>query len=222
VVLRHAIGASKIACLGARNLTLAEATDWALLCHDGTQWAVLAASTLADGLLTASNTWTGTQTMADGSLVQSVGKGTGTGDVLQRLGGTVTEGLELRCYEDTVAPAAVETNLINLPAGSVVLAVFANVESALTGGGTTATWSIGTAADPDKYGTAGYPTQADSLAKNSKSSWMGTWAFLTSSEQMVLSAAATGGAADGDTALTVGSVRVRVYYYAVNALDDAP
>lgn len=66
VVLRHAVGANKIATLGARNISLAEVTDWALLVSDGTQWAVLAASTLADGILAATNTWTGAATFTGG------------------------------------------------------------------------------------------------------------------------------------------------------------
>lgn len=47
VVLKHAVGADKIACPGARDITLAESTDWAQLAYDGTQWVVLTSSTLA-------------------------------------------------------------------------------------------------------------------------------------------------------------------------------
>lgn len=50
VVLKHAIGADKIACPGGRDISLAEATDWALLEHNGTQWTVVASSTLADAI----------------------------------------------------------------------------------------------------------------------------------------------------------------------------
>lgn len=49
VVITHAIGADKIACPGAQDISLAEATDWAMLAYDGTQWIVLAFSTLALG-----------------------------------------------------------------------------------------------------------------------------------------------------------------------------
>ena len=177
---------------------------------------------LGNQLISGTKTFDGTLAMADGSLLQCAGRGTGTGDVIERIGNTATEGLELRVFEDTISPAAVETNVVNLPAGSIPIAVLGNVEAALTGGGTTVTWSIGTAGDPDKYGTAGFPTQADSLAKNSKSRFLGPFTQLTSAEQIVLSAAATGGAADGDTALTVGSVRIRVIYWTCNDLDDAP
>lgn len=47
VVLKHAVGANKIACPDARDISLAEGTDWAILVNDGTQWVVLAFNTLA-------------------------------------------------------------------------------------------------------------------------------------------------------------------------------
>jgi hypothetical protein len=168
-------------------------------------------------------TASGTVNIDDGGLLYIEGNGTGTGDVVERLGGSATEGLEKRVYQQTVSPSAIETNLINLPAGAVVLSVQGNVEVLLVAGGTSVTWSIGTAADPDKYGTQGNPgAAADSLLQNSKSSFLPAWAMIgAGGEQMVLTAAATGGAADGDTAFSAGSVRVRVVYYAVNDLDNA-
>jgi len=150
----------------------------------------------------------------DGSLINLRGAGTGTGDVLGRIGGTDTEGLELRVYEATLSPAAVETNAINLPANSQVLSVQSNVETALTGGGTTDSYGLGTAADPDKYGSSA------TLTQNSKTDYIGVGTSLTSSEQMVLTGTASE-TADGDTALTVGTVRVRVVYLALNSLDNA-
>ena len=90
--------------------------------------------------------------------------------------------------------------------------------NALVAGGTSVTLSIGTAADPDKYGTH----SSDTLAQNEKIDTIPDWAAgLAASEQMVLTAAATGGAADGDTVFSAGSVRVRVVYYFPNSLDDA-
>lgn len=166
----------------------------------------------------------------DGSALALRGYGTGTGDVIQQVGRTSTEAFRLCIYDETVSPSAVETNLLNIPAGSLLVSVQANVESALTGGGTTATWSIGTTGDPDKYGSAGFSSitgsaAADSLAKNSASTWFGdashAMSLSAAAEQLVLTGAATGGAADGDTALTVGSVRVRVIYWQLQALDSA-
>lgn len=161
---------------------------------------------------------TGSATLEDGDLLTIEGAGTGTGDVVARIGATATEGLELRVYEATVTPAAIETNLLNTPAGAVILSVQANCEAALTGGSTTVTWSVGINGNVDKYGTA---AGGDTLAKNSKIDTIPDWATLAAAEQMVLAGAVTGGATAGDTALTVGSVRVRVVYLALNSLDDA-
>ena len=130
------------------------------------------------------------------------------------VGPTATEGLKTVVQEETLSPAAVETALATvIPKGSVIRAVLANVQTALTGGSTTVTWSVGVAADPDKYGTAGHPTKADALTKNSKSNWINAALVqLTADETIVLTGAATGGTADGDTALTVGTVRIVVIY----------
>ena len=46
VVVTHGVGANLIACPGGLSVSLAEATDWVLLAYNGTQWAVLAGSTL--------------------------------------------------------------------------------------------------------------------------------------------------------------------------------
>ena len=48
VVLRHAIGANKIATPGGISISLAEDTDWAKLVHNGTQWSVIGSSALVD------------------------------------------------------------------------------------------------------------------------------------------------------------------------------
>lgn len=194
-----------------------ELADGASIKADIVAEKVADAGVTVDGLLVKD----GGFVVPDGSTAQIRGAGTGTGDVVERVGGSATEGLERRVYEDTVSPVAVETNLINLPAGAKVISVQANVEVLLVAGGTSVTWSIGTAADPDKYGTSGFPTQADDLTKNSKSDFLGDSTQLTAAEQMVLTAAATGGAGDGDTAFSAGSVRVRVVYDFPNSLDDA-
>lgn len=157
-------------------------------------------------------------TLADGMTLELRQRANSAGAVAMRWGGAVsTEGVELYVAENTVSPAAVETAVCTVPAGAVILSVQANCESALTGGGTTVTWAIGTTGDPDKYGYPG----SDTLAQNSKVNTIPDWAVLGSSEAIVLSGAATGGTADGDTALTVGSVRVVVTYLALNALADA-
>jgi hypothetical protein len=168
----------------------------------------------------------GAMTKADGVRTDVRGAGTGTGDIVQNYGGTTTEGWQRRVYEATVSPAAVETNLLNLPAFGAIVSIQANVQTALTGGGTTVTFSIGTAADPDKYGTAGTGTAggvADTLTLDAKLNFFPVAGKVleTAAEQIVLTGAATGGAADGNTALTVGSVRVRIVYEILVSLDNA-
>ena len=48
VVIKHAIGANKIATPGGISISLAEGTDWALLMYNGTQWSVIGSSALVD------------------------------------------------------------------------------------------------------------------------------------------------------------------------------
>lgn len=211
-------------------------TDGNIIVGDGANWVAESGATartslgLGTGDSPTFTTVTAGLTVPDGSAVVLQGSGTGTGDVVERVGATATEAFRLVVYDETVNPSAIETNLINLPAGSMLVSVQANVETALTGGGTTVTWSIGTAADPDKYGSAGFSSitgsaAADSLAQNGKVTWFGdgshAFSLSASAEQLVLTGCATGGAADGDTALTVGSVRVRAIYWQLQALDDA-
>lgn len=49
VVVKHAIGANCFACPGGRDITLAETTDMVAVYYNGTQWIVVAWSTLALG-----------------------------------------------------------------------------------------------------------------------------------------------------------------------------
>lgn len=193
----------------------------------------------ADGAITATGTITagglasaGTVQVSDGGILLQVGSGTGTGDKIACIGVDATHGIATYCYEATVSPAAIETALFTIPVMSVVDSVQANVESALTGGGTTATFSIGITGDVDAYGTASNSgVQADLLTKNAKANAfgrvaagagasIGLWSAATVDLKLI--GAATGGAAAGDTALTVGSVKVRVVYRSALSLADAP
>ena len=146
-----------------------------------------------------------------------------SGTSAQVWGPSATEGLQRVVQEEILSPDAIETALATvIPKGSSIKLVQGNANAALTGGGTTVTWSLGTAADPDKYGTAGWPTQGDSLAKNSKSSWVaGPSSQLSADETIILTGCITGGAADGNTKLSVGSVRVVVTFDTFLPLADA-
>lgn len=131
------------------------------------------------------------------------------------------EGLGLKVVDIEINPRAVETAVFTVPKGAMILMTEAIVKTLLVAGGTSVTWSLGTAATPAKYGSAGAPTQADSLLKNSKMykiAPLDTQGVLAADEPIVLTAAATGGAADGDTAFTAGTVRVVIHYWEAQPL----
>jgi hypothetical protein len=145
-----------------------------------------------------------------------------TATLAHQVGPSTTEGLQRYIIEETLSPSDIETSMTTaVPAGAKIIYVDANCESALTGGGTTVTWGLGITGNVDKYGTAGYPSQADALTQNSKSSWVGAVTTGSAAETIKLIAAATGGTPAGDTALTVGSVRVVVIYEKASGLANA-
>jgi hypothetical protein len=139
--------------------------------------------------------------------------------VAQCFGAVATEGLQIKVIDETISfagnAALYKAMTTPIPAGAVILAVQANVQSALTGGSTTVKVGLGpNASDPDKYG------KTSALTKNAKISTIPTHAVLASQEAIDVCACATGGGA-GDTALTVGSVRVRIVYAVPTDLADA-
>lgn len=197
--------------------------------------AASGASVIA-GAVASTNTWANLQTFTTGiqlpasSLLEQRGSSnSGTGQVLRRVGATSSEGMEERVLDITVSPAAVETALMTLPTNHVVDSVQACCMSALTGGGTTVTWGVGITGDVDAYGTVGNPT--DSLVKNGKLNAIGfkgsgagasIGVFSSTTVALKLIGAATGGTSAGNTALTVGSVRVVVRYRCLVDLTSAP
>ncbi len=171
---------------------------------------------------------TGTVTQQDGTIFVRAGTGTGTGDVVDVIGPDATHGLQTVVFEAVISPAAIETAVLTLPTNHIVLSTQMNIESALTGGGTTVSASLGITGDVDAYGTMGNPN--NQLTKNSKGNWMQTASgagasigiFSGATVGLKLIAAASGGASAGDTALTVGSVRVKVVYQVLASIADAP
>ena len=212
-------GGTDVTVSGTGDLVFADSLDVAfgagkdvIFTSDGTDLAVTGTGDINLGV---------DLTLNDGFTLGLKGKANVTGQVVEFLGDDSGEGWTRVVYDEVVSPVAVETNLINLPAGSVIESVQARCTVILVAGGTTVTWSVGTAADPDHYGSAGYSditgaAAADSLAANSNINWFGDSAHAvsmsTATEQFVLTGAATGGAADGNTAFSSGSVRVRVVY----------
>jgi len=160
--------------------------------------------------------------------------GTGTGKIVNKSGTSATEGYEERIFEDTFSPVAISTAVVTLPAGHTVMGTWMQVATTLTGGGTTATVSLGIAADVDELGTLAsddYTTQGDLLVADSKWTALASATPLTGrgdalglfsevARAVVVSGAAAGGATAGDTALTVGSIRIRIHYRVALPLDD--
>lgn len=184
-------------------------------------WTVTGDTNVSAGTLTAGAAYaSGAVILTDGASLAIRGAGTGTGDLVEIIGPDATHGWARYVYEATVAPAAIETALVTVPAESVVEAVQANVQTALTGGGTTVTFGVGVTGDVDAYGTAGAPTNL--LTINAKLNYSGAGnapgagaaigSFSKAAVGLKLIGAAAGGAAAGDTALTVGTVKVRVVY----------
>lgn len=224
-------GQTRVLAMPDANVTITAAA--ATVLDDTTVGAMATTLGLGTG---DSPTWTGgtfsgAVNLNDGSLLQRKGAGTGTGDVIEVLGPDSTHGMKTSVYEATVSPAAIETALFTVPAMSVIDSVQANVETALTGGGTTATFSIGITGDVDLYGTAtNAGAQADLLTKNAKcdafggrgsGAGAGLGVFTAATQSLKLIGAATGGATAGDTALTAGSVKIRVVYRTLMSLVDA-
>ncbi len=176
-------------------------------------------------------TTTGGSSGDDGLIVlagpaEHVMAGDASGVVIHAIGPATDEGKQTVLVDFTSGTlSAVETAVFTVPTGSIITYVGGNCETAIGfpgAAGTSVTWSIGTAADPDKYGTAGmFPTQADSLAQNSKSNWIPIPAQLTGAEAIVFTIAATGGNADGDTAPDSGVARVVIMYDTYLALANA-
>lgn len=165
-----------------------------------------------------------TVVIEDGSVKLPAGSvqhnnGTAAGAIAVGFGRTNAEGAQIAILEETISfvdnVALYKAMTTPVPAGAVILSVQANIEGALTGGGTTAKVGLGpNATDPDKYG------KTTVLTKNAKISTVPDWAVLAAPEAIDVCACTAAGAA-GDTALTVGSVRVRVVYLALANLADA-
>jgi len=141
-------------------------------------------------------------------------------EIIQRIGATATEGLEIVVIdEDLACTSGVFTNFTTaLPAGSVILSVQANLETIIVGADDNDNGlvkiGVGAAADPDLYGKT-----AD-LLKNSKIDTIPDWAVLGAT-QLRVNAVDAAGAIVTET-LASGTARVRVVYLALNSLDDAP
>lgn len=155
--------------------------------------------------------------LKDGAVYMPVGAPTPA--VALGFGTTTTSGAQVKIIDQTVSfagnAALYKAMTTPIPAGAVILSVQANVQAALTGGSTTVKVGLGpNASDPDKYG------KTSDLTQNQKIDTVPAWTVLSAQEAIDVCACATDGSA-GDTALTVGSVRVRIVYLALTSLQNA-
>lgn len=163
-------------------------------------------------------TWTKFAETRQGAPFPAVG--TAAGEAALLFGRTVAEGLMIKVIEESVVHAANNAALHKalttpIPAGAVILCAQANLETAITGGSTTVKVGLGpNASDPDKYG------KTSALTVNAKISTIPDWAVLGSEEAIDICACASAGGA-GDTALTSGTVRVRIVYLVAANLANA-
>jgi hypothetical protein len=142
-----------------------------------------------------------------------------TGGITRGYGSTANEGMQEATIEETISfagNAALYKELTyTFPVSTVFMSVQACIVSALTGGGTTVKVGIGPSSDPDAYGLS------SALTKNIKIDTIPDAAAGQATTLVLrLNSCASNGAA-GDTALTVGSVRVRICYRALVSLTDA-
>lgn len=118
VVIKHSIGANGFACPSGRDISLADANDWALCAYNGTQWTVLAFNTLAKG------------GGGLGSALASTSAGLGASLVgLEAIAGV--SATELQGFAEEIAP-----ELLSLTAARDKFAI-ATIAVADTGGGGT-------------------------------------------------------------------------------------
>ncbi len=134
-----------------------------------------------------------------------------------RFGGTLTEGLEVRIFDETYTIAASADNFdltSDIPSGAVILGAQLNIATAVVGAGTPAATAVGLGVDgdPNKYG------ETTGFTKNLKSDAMAAWAVLSATENVKLFA--TDGSGTKQGTLESGVVRVRIYFIALNGLDD--
>jgi len=176
------------------------------------------------GAVTEGNqTWSGTKTFvgnygivgtnATAVIVHSCAN-TGPATALF-LGTPSLGGLRIRQLDQVVSMLGLSVAMqTQIPKGASIMSVQAQVVQGLIASGSTVTWSIGAAGGfANTYGTAGAPTQSDSLLLNSKSATMVMGSPLGSANAVTVYAAATGGASAGNGAFTGGQVRVVVTYH---------
>jgi len=126
----------------------------------------------------------------------------------------------LRCLEETVDLTAAGAKFVAMaaaiPAGAVIIGAQANIQTAVTAGGTTVKVALGLhGVDVDLYG------KSTGLTKNLKIDTVPDWAVLGTATTIDVCGVTTSGAALGSANLSAGTVRVRIMYLDLTSLPNA-
>jgi hypothetical protein len=136
-----------------------------------------------------------------------IGAASGSGVDVKR----ITETVNLTGNESKFK-ALVQT----IPAGAVILSSQANIDAAVTGGGTTVKIALGlSGGDVDAYGLS------SGLTKNTKIDFIPSWAALAAETTIAVCGVVSNGSALGDTNITAGSVSVQIIYLQLASMANA-
>lgn len=154
---------------------------------------------------------------ASATVSSTLNAGAATAAVALRIGATITEGLELRVIDEVVdvSSAAASFDLTqDVPVSSVILAVQANANTAITGSGASG-FGIGISGSETVYG------ESSTLTQNSKIDTMSaSWTVLGSARDVRIYATDGAGTPAGTIGGSSEAIRVRIIFYALNSLDD--
>ena len=136
-------------------------------------------------------------------------------------GVSLAEGLQLKVIEETVdfgagggAAAKYRALTTAIPAGAIIIGAETTTKTLVVAGGTSVKIALGQhAGTVNKYGVS-----AD-LAANTKITTPTDW-IVNAGEQIDVCLVVAAGNALGDTNGSAGTVRVRLYYFLLNALDN--
>ena len=133
-------------------------------------------------------------------------------------GVALTEGLQIKVIEETVSfavAAKFKPLTTAIPAGAQMIGAECNVQTLVVAGGTSTGIALGqNGGTVNKYGFV------NTLTQNSKITTPTDW-IVNAGEQIDVCITVAGGAALGDTNANAGTVRVRIYYFQLNALANA-
>lgn len=188
-----------------------------------TSLAVSGAIAVVGAITAASVTVTGAVAAASSAISGAVllSGGAATAAVVARLGKTVTEGLELKVYDEVLTltnAVTLDTGCV-IAAGDIILSVQGNIDVAVTGdgGGGAAVAKIGIGikgGDEDAY------AEFAAMVKDTKANAIPDWAVNSGETLAIFGLRADGATAATEEFAVGGKVRVRVAYLTPNSLDN--